>query len=69
MADKVTERHITGNTVGLIIMLEGGELQAVLYLSFAYMIKLLIWKKARVKDIYDMTFVKKLQLEPTYIVD
>ena len=37
MEDKVTEHHITGDAVALMIMSEGGELQAVFFrLPFGY---------------------------------
>ena len=60
----MTELHITDDAVALMIMSEGGELQAVFidYLMVTRHTGLALMSK-----IYDKTFVKKLKLSPVDI--
>jgi hypothetical protein len=66
MADKVTELHITGDAVALMIMSEGGELQAVF---IDYLLVTRHTGLALMTHIYDKTFVKTLNLGPADIRD
>ena len=66
MADKVTELHRTGDAVALMVMSEGGELQAVFC---DYLLVTGHTGEALMSDIYEKTFVKKLKLGPADIRD
>jgi hypothetical protein len=66
MADKVTGLHIPGDAVALMIMSDGGELQAVF---IDYLLVTRHTGLALMTDIYDKTFVEKLNLGPADIRD
>ncbi len=66
MADKFTELHRRGDTVALMAMSEGGELEAVFY---DYLLVTSHIGKALMTKIYDKNFVKKLKLKPADIRD
>ncbi len=66
MADKVTELHRTRDAVALMVMSEGGELQAVFV---DYLLVTGHTGLALMSNIYDKTFVKKLNLSPADIRD
>ncbi len=66
MADKVTELHRTGNAAALMVMSEGGELQAVFG---DYLFVTRHTGQALMHEMYNKTFTKKFKLGPKEIRD
>ncbi len=63
-ADKVTELHRTGDVVGMLILTEEGEIKHVF---IDYLLVTQHTGHALMKQIYEETFVKKLELTPQEI--
>ena len=60
-ADKVTELHMTGDAIGLLIMTEEGEVKPIF---IDYLLVTQHTGYALMREIYEKTFVKKLGLTP-----